>query len=954
MPRVNLVTNPSFAQGNLLSYPGFEISTAGWVAGNNTTIARTTAVAALSSTGAASLTSVAAGNVWINTNFDTVNSPAVVGGRTYTASAYVRSAASARTARVRLDWYSATNALMYSNDGTNTATSTSAWTRVSVTATAPADAVRVVVVLTVNSTAAGSEVHYADAFLLEQSTAVNAYYEVPGWLGNNTVVARTTYKSLFGSASLRITPTATSDTWAYTTPVAVAANKTYTLSAYVRSETTVRDMYVQITWYDAGGTALLYSGDVGGGSESTLTEWTRLTVTATAPALAATAVCSVVIMPPEVGEVHYADGVLLEQSTYASQWQDEPTQAVENTTMDLALKRVPVPHLTGAELNADIALGELVFNTVDEYGVVWVITQVEGWWNLPTPNMPSVDRGFADGTYDVRGRFESRNITLTGVILPPDRSKLPAARDRLLAAANLVYRGDWLRLDEGPVKSCWVRLVGQPTIDTVNPRGRTEFSLQLRAPDPVKYEWVNNDPDGKRVVTLVSNNKATSTETAVEVYNSGNTDVTAVFQVVGPIYGPNASIENLATGQVMTIVGSLRPRRTFNVTETITDLDGVSTVTLQTIRHNIRVGDEVVVENLDPDYDGTWTVTAVGDTTVSYYTGMRAKPLVSYVIGTLTAEADVLEVDTYDREVALNGLVEGARSQLDTLTDWTYLKPGPNQIAYYDDSQSPIFIRSYSRTTGTLVLSTVDPHGVYSGDSVVIQTPDALLTGSAPYVATASINTTATTIHLPDTRGVLSSTPMGPVVSTDTRAQAVVDVSWDNTTKTVTVETEADHEIAVGDYLTVDGGDVTYGGIDIGVSTATPVGINTYAFNTSTDVLTIVTASSTGYSQFDEIEIYNLGGDFDGVFTIASISGATITANVVSTTATFTSTSAPSEAAVRRVYRASLVTNRSIRYVKRGQSATSFSDSVVNPVAGRVYLLGNGTATVAYRSGWIS
>jgi hypothetical protein len=777
-----------------------------------------------------------------------------------------------------------------------------------------------------------------------------------GWTATgSSTLSRVTTDYFYGDSCLQVAKAAAVNSGASATAASASAGTVYTASVYVRVPDNQEDaaLTVYVDWYNVGA-SVISTVSAGPTSLTDLDGWVRLAVTGTAPTGTVSAVLRV-NQPTAgtAGQTFLVDAALFEASSFAGQYLDELTQSQENTTMDQVLKRVPVPHLTGAELNGDVALGSLVFNTVDEYGVVWVITQVEGWWNLPTPTMPSIERGFADGSYDVRGRFESRAITLSGVILPPDRTKLPAARERLLSAANLVYRGDWLRLDEGPVKACWVRLVGQPTIDTVNPRGRTEFSLQLRASDPVKYEYVPNDADGKRVTTLPVNNKLTLTETTATVTNSGNTDVTAVFEVTGPLYGPNASIENLTTGQAMTVVGSLRPLRTFVVTGRATDLDGVSTVTLTTARHNIRIGDEVAVSGTGVSgYNGTWTATAVGSTTVSYYTGLAFESTVSSLTGALVADADVLEIDTYDREVALNGLVEGARSQLDTLTDWTYLKPGPNQIAYYDDSQSPTFIKSYSRDSAKALISTLGDNDFYPFDSAYVATPSTIATSAPVQVLTTA---TVSTVHLPDLRGVVSSTLLGPVVYTDTRAQAVGAVAWNTTTKTVTLQTEFDHGMVVGDYLTVDGGNVSpVGGVNIGVATATPVSINTYAFNTTTDVLTIVTASSTGYTLGDEIEIYNLGGDFDGVFGIASISGSTITANVVSTNVTFTTTSAPSEAAVRRVYRVASVTNNSLTYVKKSGSGTTFTVTAVTPMAGRMYPLGVASTTVAYRSGWIS
>jgi len=782
--------------------------------------------------------------------------------------------------------------------------------------------------------------------------------DTTGWTATgSSTLSRVTTDAFYGDGCLQVAKAAASNSGASASSIAASAAVVYTASAYVRVPSGQEDsaLNAYVDWYNVSA-SVISTVSAAATDLTSLDGWVRLAVTGTAPTGTVSAVLR--IDQPAAGtagQTFLVDAVLFEASSFAGQYLDELAQGPENNAMDLALKRVPVPHLTGAELNADVALGPLVFNTVDEYGVVWVITQVEGWWNLPTPTMPNIERGFADGSYDVRGRFESRAITLSGVILPPDRTKLPAARERLLSAANLVYRGDWLRLDEGPVKACWVRLVGQPTIDTVNPRGRTEFSLQLRASDPVKYEYVPNNVDGKRVTALPVNNKLTPTETIATVTNSGNTDVTAVFQVVGPLYGPNASIENLTTGQAMTVVGSLRPLRTFVVTGRATDLDGVSTLTLSTARHNVRAGDEVTVSGTGVSgYNGTWTVTAITSTTVSYYTGLAFESTVSSLTGALVAGADVLEIDTYDREVALNGLVEGARSQLDTLTDWTYLKPGPNQVAYYDDNQSPTFIKSYSRDSAKALISTLGDNDFYPFDSAYVATPSAIATAAPVQVLTTA---TVNTVHLPDLRGVVSSTLLGPVVYTDTRAQVINSVAWTNTTKTVALTTEFDHNMVVGDYLTVDGGFTAISGVDFAVATGTPVSINTYAFNTTTDVLTIVPASNTGYTLGDEIEISNLGGDFDGVFAIASVSGSspfTITANVVSTNVTFTSTSAPSEATVRRVYRVASVTSNTLTYVKKsGANVSNFSSSV-SPKAGRMYPLGVATTTVAYRSGWIS
>jgi hypothetical protein len=56
--------------------------------------------------------------------------------------------------------------------------------------------------------------------------------------------------------------------------------------------------------------------------------------------------------------------------------------------------------------------------------------------------------------------------------------------------------------------------------------------------------------------------------------------------------------------------------------------------------------------------------------------------------GTVFRAADVLEIDTYAHEVALNGETLGARVKVDTLTDWLSLEPGDNDIQFTDEGDA--------------------------------------------------------------------------------------------------------------------------------------------------------------------------------------------------------------------------------------------------------------------------
>lgn len=295
-------------------------------------------------------------------------------------------------------------------------------------------------------------------------------------------------------------------------------------------------------------------------------------------------------------------------------------QGYEKKQVNRGLTPLPYPDITGMKLNADIVLGELVLNTIDESGVVWVCTSMEGWWGHPDPDMPEFQRGFGDGSYDVRGRWASRDITLEGTFLTPDPSFVAAARDKLIRATSLVYRGEWLRTYEDPPRAAFVRLSGRPEIETVNARGRTDFSIGLRAADPIKYEWADDDPEGYTIVEIPCRNASTGSTGEGIVNNIGNATVSAIFEIQGPTVG-TATIQNVTNDQLTIVIDAV--------------------------------------------------------------------PSGSY-----------LEVDTYDRQVAIDGETEGARSALETLTDWVQIEPGQNTIRFIDEgnANSNAVLRVYFRS----------------------------------------------------------------------------------------------------------------------------------------------------------------------------------------------------------------------------------------------------------------
>jgi len=378
-------------------------------------------------------------------------------------------------------------------------------------------------------------------------------------------------------------------------------------------------MYVQVTWYNAS--SGIISSSTGTQVASSNSDWTRISVTGTAPALAVTAICYVVVVTPAIGEVHYVDAVQFENATLATQFKDSYSQTQETDITNDGMRKLlegdpeTKPYITGLKLEGDISINGLVLNTIDENKVVWVCTDIEGWWNLPDPEIPDIPRGLDDGSYDVRGRWKARDLVLKGSILPPTPAYGAVARQTLVEALALVYTGGWLLVNEGTVKSAYVRLYGKPTLENVNARGRIDFTLPLRSVDPVKYSWNPNDANGITTTNLTP--VAIGNTTSTVITNEGNTDVTAVFSITGPMTAP-AYIKNTTTNSSIKIIKSLRSNTYVAATTLRSRTSGVSTLTTGSA-HKFLVGDTITVANVGvTTFNGTFTVTAVESTTVSY------------------------------------------------------------------------------------------------------------------------------------------------------------------------------------------------------------------------------------------------------------------------------------------------------------------------------------------------
>lgn len=321
-------------------------------------------------------------------------------------------------------------------------------------------------------------------------------------------------------------------------------------------------------------------------------------------------------------------------SEYYETIPDTQAQAEENKIVNKALTRLPAPEISGLKLAQDVEINGLTLNKLDTTNnVVWVMTELEGWWNLPEPELPELTRGWGDGSYDAIGRYTDRLITLEGSFIPTDPADAANARAQLLQAINLVKTqdGGWLKVNEpGGTRAANVRLNGQPEIASVGARGRHNFSIGLKASDPIKYEWFDASPDndGTRSTVISSGGSA-------NVVNYGDTSVPVIIEIYDDALTAStsapATILNSTNGQTIEIIASTN--------------------------WNSVVGDYTLSETIQID----------------------------------TLEREILSItDSVETANTLNTTqtVTSGRAKASVLVGWIYLDPGTNQIEFEDTSNS--------------------------------------------------------------------------------------------------------------------------------------------------------------------------------------------------------------------------------------------------------------------------
>lgn len=539
------------------------------------------------------------------------------------------------------------------------------------------------------------------------------------------------------------------------------------------------------------------------------------------------------------------------------------SQARENYAVDRGLAPLFADEIQKLKLQANIILGDFIFNTVDEYGVVWVITDIEGWWRHPSADMPDIPRGFGDGSYDVQGRYTARTLSLNGVFLTPDPSLVEAARDRLIAATNLVYKGVWLKTGNDPIRASFVRLSGDVDINTVNARGRTEFSIGLRAADPIKYSWNDQDPDGYTVVEIPAKNTNNPESGSGTVVNIGNYGVPCLLEVTGPFVS-RGSIFNRTTEQLILLTQSLKGSIVNNVvnkqlTFDVNTLKDIATLTTQN-NHQFKVGDSVFVNGAGSDFDGQAVIVSVPtDTTFTYEADAADIRDVAYkglVGGVATIETTTPHGFSVGNSITVNGV--------DSVFDGTYTiasTPSATRFTYSKTRVPPRTVTAKILVSNIATLTTSDAHNFIVGEKIGV---------------------TGVDVNFNDPEAVVLAIPSPTEFSyakTRTNARSVVSKSM--SADVVTLTTAAAHGFVPNESVNLTNIDISLNGGYTILATPSPTTF-TYKRPRATakdisvkaltsNVATLTTSTPHGFEVGEQVVVEGVDSTFNGTYTITSL-----------------------------------------------------------------------------------
>jgi len=547
------------------------------------------------------------------------------------------------------------------------------------------------------------------------------------------------------------------------------------------------------------------------------------------------------------------------------------TQGQENFSVDRGLQEIFSPDIGRLKLDANIVLGDFIFNTLDSEGVVWVVTDIPGWWEAPRADVPNIPRGFGDGAYEVRGRYNSRSFSIRGSFLVPKPSLVEAARDKLIAAtADLARTGVWFKTGNNPIRAAYVTLNGDISIETENLRGRTNFEIGLRAADPIKYAWNDASPDGYAFAEVPVKNSATGVSGLGTITNIGNYSVPCFLEVSGPFAGPG-TIFNRATEELIILTQGLKGPISRTVVNkqlafNVATLKDIATLTT-TQAHGFSVGDSVYVSGIGAPFDGDSLITAVPTDTTFNYEADAAFIIPAAFKSLAGGFATIKTTEPHGLTTGSSIVVSGVDSVFDGVHTITST-PAANSLKFSKTRIPPRTIISASLISNIATINTSDVHQFILGETVTITGVGTNYNGTFEITAIPSPNSFSYASTRTNARTII-------------KKQMVQDV--------VSLTTSAPHGFVAGENVNVTGVDLSLNGGYTIASTSLLADFSYRRVRTtqkkivtkarSSNVATLTASQSHGFVLGEKVVVDGAGsgngGDFNGTHTITSLPSST-------------------------------------------------------------------------------
>jgi len=209
-----------------------------------------------------------------------------------------------------------------------------------------------------------------------------------------------------------------------------------------------------------------------------------------------------------------------------------------------------------------VAVGDLVMNTIDEFGVQWVLSNLEGWGS-PGSTATATQRAAGNGATMSAAYMKPRVVVGTGAILTEDPSLLTSAIDRLIDAVDL-SPFQLTVAEPGLRRSLMVQRQDDVLPKKLNAY-EAEFSFQVIAKDPRKFGDLTSATtrlpfsSGGLVwpVTFPVTFTGVSGTGQVTVNNPGNTQAPCWLRIDGPLPAGGWTVTHLGKQASLTFASSL-------------------------------------------------------------------------------------------------------------------------------------------------------------------------------------------------------------------------------------------------------------------------------------------------------------------------------------------------------------------------------------------------------------